>query len=150
MLGFTEKAVYCIAQTTLKDKQYPEKCKKRYWHMGKAHKRTVKNYQGFRPVCRIHIHSRPLSVYWIRKYFERIPFHIFCFMPQESNLLSIWLTELPNSQKMTYFEVEDYLHYCRTNYEDFNLTLCRSVLNLNTLLNNITLKSFKTSVSFNI
>ncbi len=68
-------------------------------------------------------------------------------MPQESNLLSIWLTELPNSQKMSYFEVEDYLHYryCRTNYEDINLTLCRSVLNI--LLNNITLKSFQTSFS---
>jgi hypothetical protein len=46
---------------------------------------------------------------------------------------------------MSYFEVEENLHYCRTNYEDFNLTLCRSVLNI--ILNNITLKSFKTSCS---
>ncbi len=51
---------------------------------------------------------------------------------------------MPDSQKMSYFEVKDYLHYCRTNYKDFNLTLCRSVLNI---LLNITLKSFKTSFS---
>ncbi len=147
MLGFTEKAVYCIAQTPLKDKQYPEKCKKRYWH-SKAHKRTVK-------ITRASGQCSGSGCTSIRDRYPGIGsvsilngYRFIYFSPCHKNRLSIWLTELPNSQKMSYFEVKNYLHYCITNCEDFNLTLCRSVLK--TLLNNITLKSFKTSVSFNI